>query len=67
MYILAQLKSGLTLQPDRQLHDRPAACVIAQQYSSATCASLRCHTRKAGFGVSFKNIITFFFYFLQVA
>jgi len=25
-----------SLEPDRPQHDRPAACVIAQQYSSAT-------------------------------
>ena len=29
----------------RQQHDLPAACVIAQQYSSATFASLHFHTR----------------------
>jgi hypothetical protein len=27
-------------------HDRPAACVIAQQYSSATYVLLRFHSRK---------------------
>jgi hypothetical protein len=29
----------------RQQHDLPAACVIAQQYSSATFALLHFHTR----------------------
>jgi hypothetical protein len=35
-----------TLQRDRPQHDRPAACVIAQQYSSATIIVLRIHSRK---------------------
>jgi hypothetical protein len=39
-----------TLEPNRWQHDRPAATVIAQQYSSATLASLRVHSRKEKFG-----------------
>jgi len=35
-----------TLQRDRPQHDRPAACVIAQQYSSATIIVLRVHSSK---------------------
>ena len=35
-----------TLQPERSQHDCPAACVIAQQYSSTTAFSLRLHSRK---------------------
>jgi hypothetical protein len=39
-----QLKSNLnTLEPEGLLHVCPAACVIAQQYSSATVVSLRFH------------------------
>ena len=38
-----------TLEPDRPQHDRPAACVIAQQYSSVTLVLLRCHSRKEQF------------------
>jgi len=34
-----------TLEPDRPQHDRLAASVIAQQYSSAIAASLRSHCR----------------------
>ena len=32
-----------TLELDRPQHDRPVACVIAQQYSSATFVSLNIH------------------------
>ena len=35
-----------TMEPDRPQHDRPAACVIAQQYSSSTFVSFRFHFRK---------------------
>jgi len=35
-----------TLEPDRPQHDRPAACVIAQQHSSATFVSLSIHPAK---------------------
>jgi hypothetical protein len=46
-----------TLEPDRPQHDRPAASVIAQQYSSATFVSLRSHSWKEMFGVHFRNFI----------
>jgi hypothetical protein len=48
MYMGVQLKSRLynTLEPDRPQHDRRAACVIAQQYSSPIFVSLRFHSRK---------------------
>jgi hypothetical protein len=35
-----------TPEPDRPQHDRPATCVIAQQYSSTTFVSLRFYSRK---------------------
>jgi hypothetical protein len=38
-----------TQEPDRLQHDRPAACVIAQQYSSANSVSLRFHYPKEYF------------------
>jgi hypothetical protein len=38
------------------MHGRPAACVIAQQYSSATFFSLRFHPRKEKFS-AFKNSV----------
>jgi hypothetical protein len=38
------------MNPDRQVHDCPAACVIAQQYSFATFASLRFISLKGKFG-----------------
>ena len=37
------------LEPDRPQHDRPAACVIAQQYFSVTLVLLRCHSHKEEF------------------
>jgi hypothetical protein len=33
------------MESSRPLHDRPAACVVAQQYSSATFVSLPFHSR----------------------
>jgi hypothetical protein len=39
-----------TMGPGRLQHDRPSACVIAQQYSSSTLASLRCHSYKEKLG-----------------
>jgi hypothetical protein len=44
-----------TLETVRPQHDCPAACVVAQQYSSATLLSLRCHYRKKKFGAIFKT------------
>ena len=38
-----------TLELDRPQHDRPSACVIAQQYSSVTLVLLRRHSRKEQF------------------
>jgi hypothetical protein len=42
-------------------HDLPAACVIAQEYSSATFVSLRSHLRWKRFASLFKKsiILTF--------
>jgi len=34
------------METDRPLHDRPIACVIAQEYSSAIFVSLRFNSRK---------------------
>jgi hypothetical protein len=43
----------------RTQYDRPAACVIAQQYYSAAFASLRFHSRKEKLGARFKDAISF--------
>jgi len=43
-----------TVDNDRTQHDRTATCIIAQQYSSVTFASLRFHSRKEKFGVRVK-------------
>jgi hypothetical protein len=54
------------MERHRPQHGRPAACVPAQQYSSANFVTLRFHTRKEIFGASLKNItISIFFYFFQ--
>jgi hypothetical protein len=45
-----------TLEPDRPQHNRPAACVIAQQYSSATFVSSCVHTCNEKLGVRFKTL-----------
>jgi hypothetical protein len=50
-------------QQDWQQHDRPATCVIAQQFSSATLVSLRLLSRKEKFGTRLKNVIISFFIF----
>jgi hypothetical protein len=56
-----------TLEPDRPQHVRPAASVTAQQYSSATCVSMRLQSLKEEFGTSFKNaIIPLIFLFLTL-
>jgi hypothetical protein len=55
------------VEPDPPRHDLSAACVIAQQYSSATSISLHFHSRKEKFGAPLKNIISIFFYFLKIA
>jgi hypothetical protein len=45
-------------------YDRPAACVIAQQYSFAIFSSLHCHSRKEKSSALFKNFfIQVFLYF----
>jgi len=51
------------LQRDRPHHDRPATCVVAQQYSSATTIVLRIHARnkKEIFGARFKALATSLF------
>ena len=49
-----------TVESDRPQHGQPAACVIAQQYYSATL-SLRFYSCKESFGASFKNVTFFYF------
>jgi hypothetical protein len=43
--------------------NRPIACVIAQQYSSATSVSLRFHSRKGTLDAPFKYVTSFYFTF----
>jgi hypothetical protein len=54
----------MMLEPDLSQHDCPAACVIAQQYYSATFVSLCFKSWKGKHGAHFKNFICF--YFLKV-
>jgi hypothetical protein len=44
---------------DRPQQDRPNACVIAQQYSSAAFVSLRFQSRKEKYGARLMNITSF--------
>jgi len=48
------------LEPDRAQHDRPAADVITQQYSSATLVSIRFICRKEELA---RNLAMFFLSF----
>jgi hypothetical protein len=48
------------METDRPQQDRPAACVIAQQYSSAAFFSQQFHSRQQMVGVGFKNVISVF-------
>jgi len=53
-----------SLDPDLPQYEHPAACVIVQQYSSATIVSLHCHSRKEKLGVHFQIVtIPFLFFF----
>jgi hypothetical protein len=54
-----QLKPD-TLESDQLQHDPCGVCVIAQQYSSATFASLRFQFCKEKLGAHFKNFISKF-------
>ena len=53
-----------TLQHKRPLNEHLSICVIAQQYSSAICISLRFHSHNGKFCACFKNFIALF-YFLK--
>jgi hypothetical protein len=55
-----------TLELDRPQRDRPAACVIAQQYSYATFVSLRFHFHQEKFGAFFKDVTNLFSYPLKL-
>jgi len=46
-----------TQEHNRPQHDRPVACVITQQYSSATFFSLCFHSSKEKSSVPFRNVI----------
>jgi hypothetical protein len=47
-----------TLEPDRQQHDRPVACVaVSQQWCCATLISLPYLSRQQKLGAGCKNVI----------
>jgi hypothetical protein len=60
------IQTTSTLEPYGPQHDRVAACVIAQQYSSATIMTLRFRSLKGKFGVLLKTLFFFNFYFLKI-
>jgi len=57
------------MEPDRPQHERPAACVIAHQHSSATLVSMRFNSRTEKLGGRFKEtkscFIAFAYFFLK--
>jgi len=55
-----------TIKADRPTRDRPAACVFAQQYSSATFLSMRLLYSKEKLGSSFKRVIISISYFFII-
>jgi len=50
----------------RPQHDRPFACVIAQQYSSPTVVSLRFQSREENCGALFKTTLFHCFIFFKI-
>jgi hypothetical protein len=51
------------MEPDRAQRDCRAACVISQQYSSATLILLRFNSRQETYSARFKTFIYLFIYF----
>jgi hypothetical protein len=51
------------MEPDRPQYERPAACVIAQQYSSANLVSTHFNSRTEKFGARLNKKL---FHFLRV-
>jgi hypothetical protein len=51
-------------EPDRPQHDRPAACVIAQQYSFVTSVLLRCRSQRKN-STCIKDMLCQFFKLLS--
>jgi hypothetical protein len=45
------------METDRPQHDRPTACVFAQQYSPITFVSLRFHYLRGEVQRVYKNVI----------
>jgi hypothetical protein len=63
LHEVAQLKSKPQhTECDLSKHDNPAACVIAQQYSSLTFFSLRFHSRNVQLIKLCKLIHRFYFF-----
>jgi hypothetical protein len=62
------ITNSSTLESDRPQHNSPIACVIAQQYSSATLVSLRFHSCTKKIRRTFQNYhyFNFFFYVLKI-
>jgi len=53
----AEIQTPAHQKPDRPQHDRPATCVITQQYSSTFLVSLISSSRNERFGMRFKKVI----------
>jgi hypothetical protein len=55
------------MKHDRPQHDRPTACVIAQQYFSSTFVSLCFHSRKEKQDELFRNLFQIVATFLKIS
>ena len=69
MYVQGSLHSihiANTLEHNRPQYERPAACIIAQKYSSATFVSLRSHSRKKKNSACIFKMFLFHFNFLKL-
>jgi len=62
----AGIRTLNTLESDRPQHDRPAACSLAQKYSSATFVSMRFLSRKEKSCTWYKIRDYFHFFRLQI-
>jgi hypothetical protein len=61
-----EIQTSNTPERDRPQHDRPKACVTAQQYSSAIFISLRFPLQKKKFGSCLKMILFHFWLLLTI-
>jgi len=59
----AEIQNPTHSVSDIPQHDYPAACVIAQQYSTSTFVQWRFHSRKEKFVKPFRNVVNPIFFY----